>query len=72
MLARLVAEGALAAPEAYAEAKRDGFDQDKVQGLIYLAQTTPAPSEALRMWRRFDGFDDLWTHALRKAGLDDR
>lgn len=72
IVARLVAQGAVTLGEGRDQADREGFDTDKFDQLVYLAQTVPGFSEALEMWRRFDGFDDLWTHSLAKRGLDAR
>jgi hypothetical protein len=72
IVARLVAQGAVELGAGQEQARREGFDTDKFDQLVYLAQTVPGVSEALEMWRRFDGFDDLWTHSLTKQGLDAR
>jgi hypothetical protein len=72
IVARLVAQGAVELGDGQKQARREGFDTDKFNQLVYLAQTVPGFSEALEMWRRFDGFDDLWTHSLTKKGLDAR
>ena len=72
LLARLVAAGGIALPAAQAEALRDGYGNDKLDALVYLEQTVPGLAQALELWRRFALPDDLWTHALVKAGLDAR
>lgn len=78
-LARLVAQGGVELDVAHLEAKRDGFDTDKVDALVYLAQTVPGFAQALAAWRRNAGehvdrgdFGGLWQHALEKEGLDAR
>jgi hypothetical protein len=72
LLARLVAQGGIDLGAAAAEAKRDGFDSDKLDALVYLSQTVPAIGEALILWRRGLMSDELWGHVLVKAGLDTR
>ena len=72
LLARLVAQGGVEVQAATDEAQRDGYGEDKLAALIYLAQTTPAVAEAMTLWRRGLISDELWQHALVKAGLDTR
>ena len=72
LMARLVAQGAVELQLGRDSARREGFDADKFDHLVYLAQSAASIAQALDMWRKFDGFDDLWTHALVKAGLDAR
>jgi len=72
LLARLVAQGGRLLPDAYPDANRDGYGNDKLDALVYLEQTVPGLAQALELWRRFALPDDLWTHALIKAGLDAR
>lgn len=72
LLARLVAMGGIDLSVAHGEAKRDGYGPDKLDALVYLEQTVPGLAQALELWRRFELPDDLWTHALVKAGLDAR
>lgn len=72
-VARLVAEGGVElGSSAYDTAARDGFAPDKLDALVYLAQTVPAVAEALTLWRRGLISDDLWSHVLVKSGLDAR
>lgn len=72
LLARLVAQGGIDLASAQAEALLDGYGPDKVSDLVYLAQTVPGVPEALTLWRRGLLNDDLFTHVLVKAGLDQR
>jgi hypothetical protein len=72
VLARLVAQGGLSHTEAIADALRDGYAQDKLDGLIYLSQTRPPVAQALTLWRRFALPDELWTDTLVHAGIDPR
>lgn len=71
-MARLAAQGGVSLGLARAAAKREGYDQDKLDALVYLAQTVPAVSEAITLWRRGHLSDALFTHVLTKAGLDTR
>ena len=72
LLARLVAQGGIDLSSAEDEAKRDGFGPDKLDALVYMAQTVPGFAEALDLWRRGLIGDDLMSHTLVKAGLDQR
>jgi hypothetical protein len=80
LLARLVAQGGIAlgdpgAPApgtAYEDALRDGFAADKLEALIYLAQSVPGVGEALRVLRRDPKFAGLFAHSLVKQGIDQR
>jgi hypothetical protein len=72
LLARLVAQGAVDLSDAIPEAKRDGYGQDKLEALVYLEQTAPGSGEALALWRLGLIGDNLFQHALTKAGLDPR
>ena len=47
LLARLAAQGGIDLATAHEEAKRDGYSADKVDALVYLAQTVPAVSKRL-------------------------
>lgn len=72
VLARLVAQGGITLGAAQAEAHLDGFADDKIDRLVYLAQTVPGVGEALRILRRAPAFADLFQHALVKQGIDPR
>lgn len=72
LMARLVAQGGVDLQTAHDDAARDGYGPDKLDALVYLAQTTPAVAEALTLWRRGLISDQLWQHVLTKAGLDAR
>jgi hypothetical protein len=71
-LARLVAQGGIDLSAAAAEAKREGYADDKLDALVYLEQTAPGSGEALALWRLGLVSDALFEHALTKAGLDPR
>ena len=78
-MAALVAQGGVELGAAQDDGARDGYDTDKVDALVYLAQTVPGFAEALAIWRRNHGdnidrsdFSELWSHALTKNGLDAR
>ena len=71
-LARLVAQGGVDLSTAADEAKRDGFGPDKLDALVYLAQTVPGIGEAMALWRRGLMSDADFAHTLVKAGLDQR
>ena len=72
LAARLVAQGGIALSDGRQEAHREGFSDDKFDQLVYLAQTVPGVSEALRLWRLGLLGDGLFRHVLVKAGLDQR
>lgn len=72
LLARLVAQGGVDLADAAAEAKRDGYGPDKLDALVYLAQTVPGIGEATALWRRGLISDGLYSHVLVKEGLDQR
>lgn len=72
LLARLVAQGGIDLATAEADGLLEGFSADKVDALVYLAQTVPGVPEALTLWRRGLLSDALFQHVLVKAGLDQR
>ena len=72
LLARLVAQGGIDLSDAHQEAHRDGYTDDKLDALVYLAQTVPGLAEAYDLWRKGLIGDGLFTHVLVKAGLDQR
>lgn len=71
-LAVAVAQGGVDIDAAIAEAKLDGYGEDKLRLLTYLSQTVPGIGEATALWRRGLLSDDLYNHVLVKAGLDQR
>lgn len=71
-LARLVAQGGIELEAAHEGGKREGYDTDKVDALVYLSQTVPPIAEALDLWRKGLITDALWEHVLIKSGLDAR
>ena len=72
LLARLVAQGGIDLSDAENEAARDGYGADKLDALVYLAQTVPGIGEATQLWRRGLISDALFSHVLVKEGLDQR
>lgn len=69
-VARLVAQGGIPLDAtAYDHAKRTGYDTDKLDALVYLAQAVPGAAEALFLWRL--GYTDEigYREALTKAGI---
>lgn len=72
LLARLVAQGGVSLDAARGEAARDGYASDKLDALVYLAQTVPPVAEALTLWRRGLLSDALWRHVLVRVGFDER
>lgn len=73
LIARLVAEGGIPLDgTAYDEAHRQGYSDDKLNALVYLAQTVPGAAEAMHLWRLGVIGDDLFKHVLVKEGLDSR
>ncbi len=72
MIARLVAQGGIDLTAAHDDAARDGYGPDKLDALVYLAQTTPGVPQALFLWRLGLIDRELFRHVLRKAGIDTR
>lgn len=72
LLARLVAQGGVDLTAAANEASRQGYAADKLDALVYLAQTVPGIAEAMHLWRLGFISDDLMGHVLVKEGLDQR
>lgn len=72
LLASLTAQGAIDLSAAQAEAARTGYNADRLNALVYLAQTVPGFAEALALWRHGFIDDALFTHTLVKAGIDER
>ena len=72
LMARLVAQGGVDLASGQDSARREGFDADKFDKLVYLSQTVPGLGEALALWRLGLLDDGLFTHVLTKAGLDTR
>lgn len=72
-LARLIAQGGVPLDRnAYDDANREGFGDDKLDALIYLERVVPGFGEAVRILRRNAAFADLFTHSLVKQGIDPR
>lgn len=72
LLARLVAQGGVSLQSARDSGERDGYSNDKVDALVYLAQTVPGFAQVLDLWRRDLIDPDLVQHALTKEGVDQR
>ncbi len=73
LLARLIAEGGVPLDgQAYDSAAREGYNSDKLDALIYMAQTVPGLAEAFDLWRRDRISDADFEHTLIKAGMDSR
>jgi hypothetical protein len=78
-LARLVAQGGIELGDAQTEARLEGISADKLNALVYLAQTVPGWGQLLELFRRGrtrsggdSTFRALFEHALTKNGLDQR
>jgi len=72
-LAALIAQGGVPlGSDQYDDANRDGYSDDKLDALVYLAQTVPGFAELLTLWRRNPDFGELWSHGLRKNAIDAR
>lgn len=72
VMARLVAQGGVTLTVARDDAKREGLDTDKLDALVYLAQTVPDIGLATALWRKGLLSNELYAHVLTKAGLDTR
>lgn len=72
VMARLVASGGIDLGAAHADARNEGFSSDKVDALVYLAQTVPGFAEAMTAWRRGTIGPDDFAHTLIKTAMDAR
>ena len=74
VMARLVATGGTDLGTAQTAGGVEGFNEDKVNALVYLAQTVPGFAEAMTIWRRQGARPNSWdakfSHAMVKGGLD--
>lgn len=70
LLAALVAKGGVDLGVAQVQARRSGLGADKLNQLVYLAQTAPDVAVALELWRRGKISPAQVDHALNKAGLE--
>src|SRR5207249_627895 len=75
--ARLVAQGALDIDVAKPLARREGFNADQFNRLVYLSQAAPDLALTLELWRRGQFGDPtkgpavaLVEHALAKAQIE--
>jgi hypothetical protein len=76
-MARLVAQGGIDLGAAHEVGSREGYTQDKVDALVYLAQTAPDVALTLELWRRnatrpaSEHISDAQVdHALAKAQIE--
>lgn len=75
-LARLVAQGGVVlgnpsgatSGTAYEEALRQGYSSDKLDRLIYLAQSPPGEAELMFLWRLDVIDEDTWRAGMVKLG----
>lgn len=70
LLARLYAQGGVSLDVAYKTANRQGFSDDKLDALIYLAQEAPDLALTLELWRRGRIDETQVDHALAKAQIE--
>ncbi len=64
--AELVAEGAISLTDALAEAKRSGWNQNRLEALVHLAYVAPGTAQALEIWNRDPSKEALVDQALAK------
>lgn len=72
LMARLAASGGIDLASARADAKLEGYGPDKLDALVYLAQTVPGFAEAMTAWRRGTIGPDDFAHTLVKTAMDSR
>lgn len=72
VMARLVASGGVDLATAQADGVLEGYGADKLNALVYLAQTVPGFAEAITAWRRGKIGPEDFTHTLIKAAIDAR
>jgi len=72
VMARLVASGGIDLGTAQDDAAREGFDTDKVNALVYLAQTVPGFANAVAAYNRKTILEPDFAHTLVKSSLDQR
>lgn len=72
VMARLVASGGIDLGSAQADGGVEGYDEDKINALVYLAQTVPGFAEAVTMLRRKTISPADFDHTLIKSAMDAR
>jgi hypothetical protein len=72
LYAQLVAQGAMELGVGQGLGKREGFNEDQFNRLVYLAQRAPDLAIALELWRRGRIGEPLVDHALAKEQIDTR
>lgn len=70
LMARLVAQGAVTPDLGREQAAREGFNQDKFDRLVYLAQRAPDLALTFEMWRRGRITEAQVDHALAKEQIE--
>ncbi len=69
-VARLVAQALITFADAGNDAKRQGFNENKLRAAIQLAFTAPDTATALNLWRRGLINDTEVRHSLHKAQIE--
>lgn len=72
VMARLAASGGVSLDAAKADGLLEGYGPDKMNALVYLAQTVPGFAEAMTAWRRGTIGPDDFAHTLIKTAMDAR
>lgn len=68
LLARLYAQGGVELDTAYKTANRQGYSNDKLDALIYLAQSAPGEAELMFLWRLGYIDEATWRAGMVKLG----
>lgn len=68
--ARLVAQAKLSLGEAEEESSRSGYNANRLQALVHLAQTAPGVAEALTLYRRKEIDCEQLYHAFAKGQIE--
>ena len=71
-LGMLLAQGLIDPAQATDHAKRNGYDQEKLDALAQLSLHAPSVAEAMHAWRLGEIDFARVQHALRKAGIEPR
>lgn len=72
VMARLVAQGGVSLAAAHTDGKLEGYDTDKLDALVYLAQTVPGFAEAIVGLNRKTISKEDFDHTLVKSAMDAR
>lgn len=67
-LARLYAQGGVALDAVHTAGEREGYSSDKLDALIYLAQTPPGEAELMFLWRLGYIDETTWRAGMVKLG----